>query len=443
MKTVVIHRKEDTHRVKAIESLRTFIPDLQVIEAKVPAWEDNKSSRSVRGCALSHLSAVRAYCHREPLLVLEDDAVIDADAFKALRENKSFNIPRDAAAILLGSEAAFYGDELKGGMREVLPPFFGTQAVLYLPQHSEFLLSAFHGLSSLKVGTARGSVCYESIMAMAANDSKTRIYRPHEMCFTTTGGVSDTFEDSQAPRRKAWKCQEHDGLLPISTWDCVFSPHQGKRAHLLPVAGNVGDAMLYAATLQMLAHHKIKPASLDEAEVVFYPAGGNVSGQNPTIVNYGLRNCKATKVILPQTLHDQSDYVDSADEVWVRDTASQRFSTKAKFAPDLALGYRSSLQIKPSKDSGLFFRIDEEKTKVPKNNISDPAKICKNHYEYLKRAATFRQIHTNRLHFAIAGLIKGREVTLYDNKYHKCHSVYKTSLQHLGCKWGGSEYGAS
>jgi exopolysaccharide biosynthesis predicted pyruvyltransferase EpsI len=53
-------------------------------------------------------------------------------------------------------------------------------------------------------------------------------------------------------------------------------------------------------------------------------------------------------------------------------------------------------------------------------------------------AAMHRRIHTDRLHFAVAGLMVGTEVVLYPNSYHKNREVYDLSLKRLGCKFSES-----
>jgi exopolysaccharide biosynthesis predicted pyruvyltransferase EpsI len=42
---------------------------------------------------------------------------------------------------------------------------------------------------------------------------------------------------------------------------------------------------------------------------------------------------------------------------------------------------------------------------------------------------------TDRLHFAIAGLHAGREVTLVANDYHKNRAMHETWLSHFGCRF--------
>jgi exopolysaccharide biosynthesis predicted pyruvyltransferase EpsI len=50
-------------------------------------------------------------------------------------------------------------------------------------------------------------------------------------------------------------------------------------------------------------------------------------------------------------------------------------------------------------------------------------------------ATQYKRIITDRLHFAISGLILGRETTILPNSYHKNRSMYETWLRDLGCNF--------
>lgn len=52
---------------------------------------------------------------------------------------------------------------------------------------------------------------------------------------------------------------------------------------------------------------------------------------------------------------------------------------------------------------------------------------------YLRLAAQYETVITNRLHFAIAGLLQSRRVILLPNAYHKNRSVWDSSLRLFGC----------
>ena len=105
-------------------------------------------------------------------------------------------------------------------------------------------------------------------------------------------------------------------------------------------------------------------------------------------------------------------------------------------APDLALFYDHTGPL-PKKilKVGHFFRNDCEKTFIPSNNIGDPVSLCKSHKDYLNLAGSYEEIHTNRLHFAISGLIMGTKVYLYANSYFKNKAVYDSWLHKFNCEF--------
>ena len=57
--------------------------------------------------------------------------------------------------------------------------------------------------------------------------------------------------------------------------------------------------------------------------------------------------------------------------------------------------------------------------------------------DYLRIAASYRVIHTDRLHFAIAAMIAEREAHLYANSYCENEAIYHLWLHGRGCRWAG------
>ena len=98
--------------------------------------------------------------------------------------------------------------------------------------------------------------------------------------------------------------------------------------------------------------------------------------------------------------------------------------------------------IKQFKSPGYFYREDTEKTNVqtPPCNIDISQKYqnwnscrtvegvestCKLMFEHVSK---YSEIHTNRLHVSIAGLLLGKKVNLYSNSYWKNKEVFDHSL---------------
>jgi hypothetical protein len=432
MNVSIIHRAARADREDNVRRLLALFPHAKVLSAMEPDWGSSAMTKAVRGCSLSHLLAVRHSPCNEPLLVIEDDAVLEGElpSFK--------DVPSDAAITLFGAEAVHYGDS-RGGYREVLPPFFGSHAVLYSPKfvHSSALVDAALLVASQELGANAGQMAYEGVLLGAVSRSGLKIYRPDRIPFTTLESVSDTFETMAPPRRRGLEAVDSEPLLPWSTWDEVFEPWAGKRAHLLYVGGNQGDLLIGAATRQLFQHHGIVEVPIADAEVTFYPGGGSIAGRYPfRDRDLAFHNTSLPKVCLPQTWERPDAYAELADVIWVRDHTSTNHCARAKFAHDLALAYRSPVPQSTSTEVGVFFRNDAEAAGRPAGNMMDPcADLPHSHLAYLLRARQFGTIHTNRLHFAIAGLLVGADVTLYPNDYHKNESVYEASLKALGCRW--------
>lgn len=205
MRTAVIHRPERLDRCKAVGALHDAFPDLALIVAQVPEWEQDKSARAVRGCSLSHLLGVRHFLTPDaPALIFEDDAVAYAPGVAAWETVKD-RIPADAGIVLLGGETEQVSPS--GEFREVLGKYWGTHAVLYMPAltRSPFLVEAYALLASRPVGQPSAGqlgLCYESVLLQAVYRSGLKVYRPEVMAYTTLESLSERDGVVAPPRTK-------------------------------------------------------------------------------------------------------------------------------------------------------------------------------------------------------------------------------------------------
>ena len=55
--------------------------------------------------------------------------------------------------------------------------------------------------------------------------------------------------------------------------------------------------------------------------------------------------------------------------------------------------------------------------------------------DYVRLASRYRIVHTDRLHFAIAAMIAGRDAHLYANSYFKNEAIYHLWLKGRGCRF--------
>ena len=73
--------------------------------------------------------------------------------------------------------------------------------------------------------------------------------------------------------------------------------------------------------------------------------------------------------------------------------------------------------------TGCSLRKDAERG-IPRSWFPrDPVKLCRTPHEYLQLASRYESIVTDRLHFAICGMLLGRQVVLLPNSYHKPQHV--------------------
>jgi len=232
-------------------------------------------------------------------------------------------------------------------------------------------------------------------------------------------------------------------LLEPGAFERVMEPLLGRRVGYLRPQGHVGDALIELAMTQLFAEFGIRwqPLDLDEpAEVDVVVFGGGGSMGRRSVQNHALRTRALSLglpvVVLPQSFTDREDR--SFAHVFVRERASLDLRPDGVLAPDLALGLAWPAAGPPVQDLGILMRRDHERTGRRLQLARDPVALCSTPTETLALAARYRRIITDRLHFAIAALHAGREVTLLPNNYHKNRSMHETWLAGLGCRFAES-----
>lgn len=239
-------------------------------------------------------------------------------------------------------------------------------------------------------------------------------------------------------------------LVAASAFETMLGPLSGKKTRRAwcPLSyGNTGDMLIWEATSRLYKLYDIQELPDDrnqEWDFFAFPGGGSMGTLYKHTPPYNGRRWWFDKkkdiplYIWPQTFNaPEPETVKSATQVYVRDATSLAHAPGAILLPDLAMSlsveYHSPGTLR---DVGLFFREDcEKKSATTPAHYGDPAYVTDNPYEYVELASSCRELHTDRLHFAIAGLLTGRDVTLYPNSYHKNKSVYNAWLKERGCKW--------
>jgi exopolysaccharide biosynthesis predicted pyruvyltransferase EpsI len=141
-------------------------------------------------------------------------------------------------------------------------------------------------------------------------------------------------------------------------------------------------------------------------------------------------------VILPQSFTSPEDR--GFHRVHVRERSSLRIHPRGILAPDLALGLAWTQPAPPDRDLGIFLRRDQERGGRKPLLVRDPVRMARTPAAYLALASRHRRIVTDRLHFAVAGLHAGRDVTLVANDYHKNRSMHETWLAAFGCRFAAT-----
>ena len=89
---------------------------------------------------------------------------------------------------------------------------------------------------------------------------------------------------------------------------------------------------------------------------------------------------------------------------------------------------------------GFFLRQDEQGLFREVPNQGDPLDVADSVQGYLRLAAHFAHVVTDRVDFAIAALGQSRAVTLLPNRCPENRSLYDCWLEGLGCGWSDDPY---
>jgi hypothetical protein len=235
-------------------------------------------------------------------------------------------------------------------------------------------------------------------------------------------------------------------LLGPAAFSSVCTPLVGQRVGYVRPEGNVGDHLIEVAMIQLFAEYGVRwrrwrpevPADADGLDLLVFGGGGNMGTRYAG--NHDLRSRALASglpvVILPQSFTSVEDRPYA--RVFVRERGSLAFRPDGILAPDLALGIATAEPAPPRHDVGIFLRRDQERLGRKPFFVRDPIRLRRDPLEYLALAARYRRIVTDRLHFAIAGLHAGRDVTLVANDYHKNRSMHETWLSDLGCRFAAT-----
>ena len=215
-------------------------------------------------------------------------------------------------------------------------------------------------------------------------------------------------------------------ILEPAAYAHGFTRRQGAKAREFWGPGNVGDLLIRRGAEQLYAAYGITLCGKDEKpDVVFYGGGGNMGPLYPgTRLTRLDARAVATAlgvplIMLPQSWTGPEDL--EAGQFFARENRSLEYCPRAVLAPDLGLAYAPAIEVhEPQHDVGWFMRDDCERHQpAVATNCGDPAALATTAEDYLRIASRYRVIHTDRLHFAIAAMLAGRQAHLYANSTSK------------------------
>jgi len=238
-------------------------------------------------------------------------------------------------------------------------------------------------------------------------------------------------------------------IFDLTHFEKLFAPFEGKRVVFVPLNGWAGDHLIHLATELMfdrfgIEFDKVLPAELTPESVGHYDelvvsGGGNMGGnfyKSPYEARQRIIEFDIPITVFPQSFIQNREDLSPYKKIYVREKASRKLNPDLQLMPDLALGYIGPVpKTRAVCSTGVFLRGDVEQCfQHDPLSLGDPAWLSSTVNELFDLACRFEHIVTDRLHFSIAALLAGREVTLLPNSYFKNRSIYDTWLRDL-CNW--------
>lgn len=239
-------------------------------------------------------------------------------------------------------------------------------------------------------------------------------------------------------------------LLPTYHFKPLVDLLANKRIFFCVPLGNLGDWLIRAS--ERLLFQKIN-CSVVESWVIDQPlpvlpqvdfcvwGGGGNFGTNYLNAYHPRRAmferaklASIPTVVLPCSMFGEGEQ--PPDFLFCRERVSLSYYPSSVLVPDLALGYDGPTQ-RPCKRSGYFIRQHEERINQHLTPLSegDPSAMVGDYFYYFDLASRYEEIVTDRLHFAIVGLMLDKKVTLLKNSYFKNYAMWECWLKDLGCQF--------
>ncbi|MEX2546838.1 MAG: polysaccharide pyruvyl transferase family protein [Chloroflexota bacterium] len=266
--------------------------------------------------------------------------------------------------------------------------------------------------------------------------------------------------------------------------DLLLSLRDGPTVNYLPNPGNGGDALINVGFFDVahsigLRYRVIdRSARLTAQDVLIIAGGGGLvpehEGTSAAVAQFN--KTVGTLIVLPQTARENDDLLRSLGgnvHLFLRERMSYDYCLRTCDGPrvgfdhDMAfyadigalkqrrglsgfeltprngvsLALLTALKIRSRLTKRLVaFRVDKEARDRSRGSMAtDVSKLCSfgtrtesqcyfAASQFVRTIDGFHEIHTDRLHVAIAAARLGKRTMLYDNSYFKCRAVFEASL---------------
>ena len=228
-----------------------------------------------------------------------------------------------------------------------------------------------------------------------------------------------------------------EDILPLLLGDDRFQ--------YIPNRGNAGDALIAAATGQVLGRIGARPD--DSSRTLLVAGGGGLHPKYRCLANRLMRTPRDRRVIiLPSSVSAHWDLLRQFDDLTLlsRDEVTHRLAgmngIHSLMCHDAAFSYQYPV---PTQEHELLvsFRTDAERTIAPPPGNKEPSLAAGDLWTpsnalpaaraFAMNIGSYRSIRTNYCHVAIAAACMGVEVYLHHGSYFKNRAVFDASL--AGC----------
>lgn len=227
---------------------------------------------------------------------------------------------------------------------------------------------------------------------------------------------------------------------------------EGRRICFVPSPGNWGDALINQGSVQFFEYYGIDHDSLSREELETILDKTPEALKNETVVVGGgggwCDNWSSTPDFVRRISHGVADVIVLPSSFSLQFSApanvylfrrdnfeSGKYAATSVFCHDMAL-FLELPRVQTGNELWKLqaFRTDIErhpdavdhKPSIDISLLGDSSHQAQPFFEIVNR---FEEIHTDRLHVAIAGAMLGKKVRLFPGNYSKSHDVWRSSLR--------------